>query len=215
MSDDERSKPAEKSELEPPRYVRELLAENERLRRHLENLEERLGALTVETRHASEQYVKLERRSSHLAALYVASQRLTSSTGTDEVVSAIQDIVANLMGSEEMAIFDVGANPRELTLRASLGVDPEQVQKLAAGDGPIGSCAASGEPYLRREDSAGDDDLTACVPLRLDGKVTGVIAIFRLLPQKTGIERVDRELLDLLANQAGTALHYGNLSTPR
>jgi len=218
MDDDDKPKAADRGAIEDtPRYVLELLAENESLRRHLENLEERLAALTLETRHASEQYVKLERRSSHLAALYVASQRLTSSTGTAEVVSAIQDIVCNLMGSEEIAIFQLGSGDRELTLRASLGIDSERWRNIQLGVGPIGRCAATGEPYLGRGDGARaqPDDVTACVPLKLDGRVTGVIAIFKLLPQKPGLERVDRELLDLLASQAATALHYSALSTPR
>ena len=52
-----------------------------------------------------------------------------------------------------------------------------------------------------------EERLTACIPLVLDGKVTGAIAIFRLLPQKAGIEDVDRELFDLLATHAATALY--------
>jgi hypothetical protein len=43
--------------------------------------------------------------------------------------------------------------------------------------------------------------------LVLDGKVTGAIAIYRLLPQKAGVEELDRELFDLLANHAATALY--------
>ena len=38
-------------------------------------------------------------------------------------------------------------------------------------------------------------------------RVTGAIAIFRLLPQKTGFEEVDRELFELLATHAATALY--------
>jgi GAF domain-containing protein len=38
-----------------------------------------------------------------------------------------------------------------------------------------------------------------------------VIAIFRLLVQKPKLEPADRELLDLLATQAGTALYCTRL----
>ena len=37
--------------------------------------------------------------------------------------------------------------------------------------------------------SEADGGLTACIPLKLDGKVTGAVAIYRLLPQKSGFER--------------------------
>ena len=39
----------------------------------------------------------------------------------------------------------------------------------------------------------------------------GAIAIFRLLPQKAAVEDLDRELFDLLATQAGMALHCAAL----
>ncbi len=52
-----------------------------------------------------------------------------------------------------------------------------------------------------------EKDLTACIPLKVDGKVTGALALFRLLPQKQGFEAVDHELFDLLATHAATALH--------
>jgi GAF domain-containing protein len=41
--------------------------------------------------------------------------------------------------------------------------------------------------------------------------VTGAIAIFRLLPQKVGLEEVDRELFELLATHAATALYCTQL----
>jgi hypothetical protein len=47
--------------------------------------------------------------------------------------------------------------------------------------------------------------------LSLDGRVTGAIAIFRLLPQKAGIEDVDRELFGLLATHAAVALYCSAL----
>ena len=48
--------------------------------------------------------------------------------------------------------------------------------------------------------------------VRVDGRVTGAIAIFRLLPQKQdSLEPVDEELLGLLASQAGIALYCTQL----
>jgi hypothetical protein len=41
--------------------------------------------------------------------------------------------------------------------------------------------------------------------------VTGAIAIYRLLPQKSGFEEVDRELFELLATHAATALYCTSL----
>ena len=43
--------------------------------------------------------------------------------------------------------------------------------------------------------------------MKLEDRVTGAIALFRLLPQKTALEAVDRELFDLLATHAAMALY--------
>jgi GAF domain-containing protein len=71
--------------------------------------------------------------------------------------------------------------------------------------------AASGERQLLAPDDherePGEEHLTALVPLALGGKVFGVLAVFRLLPQKPGFEEVDLELFDLLGSQAAVALY--------
>jgi len=53
--------------------------------------------------------------------------------------------------------------------------------------------------------------LTAVIPLKVEGKVTGVIAIFRLLPQKQALATVDRELFGLLGSHAAMALYCSGL----
>jgi GAF domain-containing protein len=124
----------------------------------------------------------------------------------------MQEIIINLIGSEELAIFEVNKHDGGLSLLASFGIDAERYRTKPAGVGLIGRTASTGESYLRAQDNdpgAGldEDQLTACVPLKLEGRVTGVIAIFRLLQQKKGFEQIDHELLNLLAEQSAMALY--------
>ncbi len=62
--------------------------------------------------------------------------------------------------------------------------------------------------YLVDSDGSGaaEPGLVACVPLNLGNLVYGVIAIFRLLDHKKGLEPLDYELFDLLASHAATSL---------
>jgi hypothetical protein len=73
----------------------------------------------------------------------------------------------------------------------------------------------SGETFIRDNDISAsvpfEEHLTACVPLKLDGQVKGAVAIFRLLPQKPGIEDLDRELFDLLGSHVAMALYCTSL----
>ena len=52
-------------------------------------------------------------------------------------------------------------------------------------------------------------------PLKVSGIATGALAIFRLLQQKAGLDPVDRELLDLLAARAATAMSCAGLHVPQ
>jgi len=56
-------------------------------------------------------------------------------------------------------------------------------------------------------------DLTACIPLKLGGDIVGGIVVFRLLGHKGELTRVDREVFELLATHAATALYCSGLHT--
>jgi GAF domain-containing protein len=175
--------------------------------------------MTDENSAAFERYLTVEQQNDSLANLYVSAYRLHGTLDPAEVLRAIQEIVVNLVGSEEFAIFERSTDGASLQLVAAVGVDATPLARIPIGSGRIGGVAVSGEAFLAAdgmEDPAGlvveaERRLTACVPLRIDGEVTGAIAIFRLLEQKPGLERIDFEIFDLLASQAATALHAARL----
>jgi GAF domain-containing protein len=92
------------------------------------------------------------------------------------------------------------------------GTIPEEVR---LGRGPLRKAAEQGEPYYANPlpDPSKVDPAhpIACVPLKIDARPIGVIAIYRLLPQKTGFTPLDFELFTLLAGHAATALFSSKL----
>jgi hypothetical protein len=221
------------------RYLRELLADNEHVRSVAASLEVELAATRREVEEArgalrrraedearlrrqlssvetegsrlAERYLEVEEKNANLANLYVASYRLHGTLDRADVLEAIREIVANLVGSEQMAIYATGGPANGLKRVVSIGLTPEPPRAIAAGEGLIGAAARDGHTCVF--DAAPDvgrlpheRDLTACVVLRLGDVVTGVLAIFRLLPQKTAFGPLDRELFDLLGTHAATAL---------
>jgi regulator of replication initiation timing len=179
-------------------------------------IESHLKQIEEANRRSAEEYVSVQQENANLANLYVASYRLHGTVERGEVVLAIQEIVANLIGSEELAILEKEPDRTDLALVASFGVEEEPLRRIAVGAGPIGRAAATGEVYVRGEGEAGlafsgESPVTACIPLRLDGQVTGVIAIFRLLSHKPALAAADHELFDLLASQAAVALYCARL----
>ncbi len=180
------------------------------------HLQERLANIEDESRQFSARYAEVEQENSNLANLYVASYRLHETVERREVLAVLHEIVANLIGSEEMAIFEMNPEGSALSLVGSFGIEPERQRTVLVGSGVIGRAVLAGETYVSDGGPAQgglpqEADLTACIPLKLDGRVTGAIALFRLLPQKAGFVAVDRELFDLLATHAATALYCSGL----
>ncbi|MGH7774850.1 MAG: GAF domain-containing protein [Candidatus Binatia bacterium] len=212
---------AEKQHLqeEKLRLQEQLLALKEEINRHHgEQVELRRQMADVETdvQRFTEQYVAVEQQNANLANLYVASFRLHSTLERQEVLGVIQEIIVNLIGSEEIAIFELDPKKSVLSLVASVGIEPARYQAIPLGTGCIGRAALTGELYLH-DGNAGssmspqETHLTACIPLKVDGQVSGVIAIFRLLQQKPDLEALDHELFDLLATHAAVALYCTEL----
>ena len=69
-------------------------------------LELRLQDIEEANRRFSDDYLRIQHQNANLANLYVASYRLHGTAERGEVVLAIQEIIANLIGSEELAIFE-------------------------------------------------------------------------------------------------------------
>lgn len=169
-----------------------------------ESQEQRLREKVQEIRAASEQwsaqYAQLEHQSADLANLYVASYQLHGTVDRAQVLAAIQEIIVNLVGSEEFVIFERELGVGAIHPLASFGVDdPLTILR----ESPVAEVLREGRTWIAEEPS----ELTACVPLKLDGRVTGFIAIKHLLAHKSGLEPLDHELFDLLATHAATALY--------
>jgi regulator of replication initiation timing len=180
-----------------------------------DSLHQELSRIEEARRRYCEQYLQVEEQNNDLANLYVASHRLHQAFSREEVLSIIQEILVNLLGSEEIGVFELNGDDSALSLAASLGIDDARYRSVRLGDGLIGEAALSGETYIsdcrQNEIAASETGITACIPLKLNGKVTGVIAVFRLLGHKPALRAVDYELLELLATHAATALYCSRL----
>jgi nitrate/nitrite-specific signal transduction histidine kinase len=178
-------------------------------------LEQKVLELRTEQQHLLERYVGLEEQNSFLTTLYVAGQRLHSTLDRAEVLQTVREIIANLVGCEEYALFRL--QPDGVLHRVdSFGVVPEAYETVLPGHGLIGRTVETGEVYLVGEGDGRaatemDANLTACVPLKRNGAVTGAIALFRLLPQKLALLELDHELFRLLETHLAMALHCTEL----
>jgi hypothetical protein len=204
---------ADTPELGRRRLEGELAAAQEALELHRaeeERLRSRLEEIEREHKRICDDYVAAEEQRSDLASLFVALARLHGTLDRREILVAIQELVVNVLGSEQLALFEVGP---EGSLRAvhSMGVDGSRLGEVPAGDGTIGR-AAMGHPFVAGGEARSEDpDLTACIPIRVGGRVTGALAVWRLLGHKPFLTDSDLELIEVLSTHAGTALYAAGL----
>jgi GAF domain-containing protein len=209
-------------DLDKRRLVNEvsrLRAQVDEQRREADELRARLTEIEEENRRVCDEALAVQDQTAGIANLYAALFRLHASLDREDVLTAIQEIVINMVGSEELAVFELSPDGQYLDLIRSFGVDPQYVERIVLGEGPIGSAVAGGDLFVAEPGhpvlTSGDRPLNACVPLRLGDKVTGAVAIYRLLGQKAEITPSDRELFELLEQQAARALYLTKLHESR
>ncbi len=195
--------------MNPPemltKEVERLRVENGQMSQKLEFLNGKFQQVEAENKDFAQRFVEVEEQNESLANLYVASHRLHSTLDSSEVVECIKEILLNMIGSEDFALFVVDDESGELVrsgYEGEAGGGPEK-GRVALGEGPEGVVALGGEPFF--SEPAGEGPC-ACVPLKIKERVVGVIAIYTLLSHKKGLSVLDHKLLELLAGHAASAL---------
>jgi predicted RNase H-like nuclease (RuvC/YqgF family) len=198
------------------RLERELVAAREQLirQKHVQSsLVERISKMEESNKEFAERYVDVEQLTSNLANLYVATYRLHGSLERDQVLATMTEIVINLVGSEEFAIFELQNDA--LTVAASVGVDTAHLTAGHRMATNAREAIAKKAIYVAAKDGvpvhSNGTDVTVCIPLEVGGTLIGAIVIFRLLAHKERLEPHDQELFNLLATHAATALHASTL----
>lgn len=201
-------------------YVTALIAENDDLRSladQKEALQRSLGELHAQCLDLHDSESKLH---NELGRIYISASQLSSSISRDEIVLVIQQIVANLIGSEEIVILSAAPecegepDPEVLSV---WGLESDWSSERAAEFASIKEVLQTGTSfYVDGSAETGIENrdsitLNACVVLRAGERVAGAVAIFRLLPQKEMLTKEDRELCELVATLGGQALYCSEL----
>ncbi len=203
---------AAQSPVEWEKLRQELLARIHTLEEQVTNYREQLGAVEEENSHFAQRYVEIEEENNNLANLYVASYQLHSTLDLDEVVKIIMEIVINLVGAEVFAVYLIDEDEQSLRPVASEGRELADFPNAQIGSGVLGTAVTEGEATCW--DTRRSDDMTqpiVCVPLRVQDRAIGAIAVFGLLQQKDGFSPLDHELFNMLGGHAATALFASRL----
>jgi len=203
---------AESIQSEKARNLREKIA-------HLEetiiNLNEKYDKVQKENIAFAEHYLKIEEHNNNLANLYIASYQLHTTLDFRETVQIVMEIIMNLVGAEAFALYLLDPDEQVLSLIAAEGNSEFMPRTVPAGEGIIGSVALAGQSHYVADivQQRLSNEPLAVIPLKIRQEVIGVIAIFKLLVQKSALNSLDNNLFELLAGHAATALFSSQLYT--
>jgi hypothetical protein len=212
LSVEDRQNTAAQSDVEWAKLRTELLTRIQSLEEEKQDVLERLRTLEEENRQFASRYLEVEEENNNLANLYISSFQLHSTLNLAEVLKVIVEIVINLIGAERFAIYIADERTRALQPVACEGDSLASFPLTSVGEGPIGEAVASGEIFCADPSggSAPDRPLVS-IPLRLEDRPIGAIAIYGLLQQKDGFTALDHELFTLLGGHAATAIFAAQL----
>ena len=190
----------------------ELLSRISELEEENQSILEQLRSVENENQQFAERYLEIEEENNNLANLYVASYQLHSTLDPTEVLKVILEIVINLIGAERFAIYIADERTRALQPVACEGDTLASFPSATIGEGIVGETVASGETYCSDPSAAPDPRKPiVCIPLRLEDRPIGAIAIYALLQQKEGFTPLDHELFTLLGGHAATGIFAAQL----
>ncbi|MCK4690866.1 MAG: GAF domain-containing protein [Desulfuromonadales bacterium] len=158
----------------------------------------------------------MEDVNNNLTNLYIASSRLHSTLDREETLEIIKEVVINFVGAEKFAVFLFDKATERLIFETGEGFDEENdFPEIPLGEGVLGETAAGGENYfVAGSISEGSDDLLSpiiAIPLMINGKMIGLLAIYRLFIQKEQLESIDYQLFSMLGEHAASALFSSTL----
>lgn len=191
----------------PPDAQHDVLGENQRLRRQLEEIKAQFDALNRENEDFRQRYQEVEHQNENLLNLYVSGYQLHTTLNEEAVVTIIREILLNLVGAEVFGIWLLDPQTGRMELDSvtdecglldgrTVDLPRERWASLRAGESwfqPQEFAAAAGQPV-------------SCIPLKVEERTVGVLAIYKLLEQKQGFTALDQDILGLLAAQAATTL---------
>ncbi len=173
---------------------------------------ERYRQVEEESLEFKRRYQEIEEENNRLANLYIASFQLHSTLDLKEVVRISFEIIINLVGSMDFALYITDEEKSLLPVRTQ-GRSLASLEMVRVGEGVIGR-AAQERVLVVSEKNMSDssvDQPKVCVPLLVEGKLLGVIVVFGFLEQKSSVTELDCELFRLLGGHAATALYSARL----
>jgi len=177
---------------------------------NLADLDQSLGKLSLRYMKQSVELPLNHTKQVVFTRLYSAAKALHQAVREGMVENAIFEISSNLIGCEQVALLVARKQRNRVDFIGSAEFSQERLDTLRRNAKRIIEEAPEDSIFIK----AGVEErsffsslgISARIPFWLDCVTRGAIVFFDLLPQRSGLDAEDRELLKLLCDYAGPCL---------
>lgn len=174
----------------------------------IRDLEVTLDARDRDREELTSRLVEAEHQLGRLMNLYVATFQLHATLDPTEVQATIAEIAVDLLGAERFALLlrEEGSQDCEIALARGLENDTSGLyegDRYGGGDPLVDAALEDGVLRMGPDEFS---EVIAAVPLRVQDAIVGVLVVLKLFDHKSILRAEDRDLLDLLAAHAASAL---------
>lgn len=165
-------------------------------------------AIERDREELSSRLVEAEHQLGRLMNLYVATFQLHATLDPGEVQATIAEIAVDLLGAERFALLLRIEDEEGCDVALSKGLEHDTSGLYSSGlyNGGDPLVDAALEDGVLRLGPADASAVIAAVPLRVQEAIVGVLVVLKLFDHKAILRSGDRDLLDLLAAHAASAL---------
>jgi hypothetical protein len=155
--------------------------------------------------------VVADTRAGDMMKLLVAVRVLIESRDAAAALDSLRDILVNVIGTNDFAIYSLDSHGKALVPIAVVGEAMRTADRMPLDKGWIGEVVSSGDLLIEPEGGSSRrrgriPEVAAVVPLKVLDRIVGAIVIARMLPHRELLGACDREILALLGVYAATAI---------
>ena len=209
LSELEPENAAMRLQIKSDEAIRELLGKIHDLESEKQQLVSRFREVEAKSSEVEMTYAEVESELSNLASLYVASRQLHATMRLSGVLRQLREILEQFVGARTYGVYFLSDDATELVHIAGRGLADEGHARTKPGLGPIGAAFDSGAANISEDADVHERTLNqpaACIPMRIEDRVVGVIVIVSTFEQKTRFLPVDYEFFKLLSGHAASAI---------
>lgn len=184
--------------------------DREEAQEEIRRLSRRILELESENREFAERIIHTEELNNTLTNLYIASSRLHSVLDRSQITEIIKEVVINFVGAEKFALLTVDRETQSLVFEDGEGFEQGEFPALSGFEGMWKDVIEEHRScFLHERVAEGSDDPAhpiAAIPLCINERTMGILAVYRLFVQKESFAGIDFQLFSMLAEHAATAL---------